>query len=461
MAILSTIIVPHPPLIVPKVGNGQEKLIQNTVDSYHEVAKSVADLAPQTILLFSPHAVAYADYFHIVAGTKIKGDLRQFGDEETVIETSIDEELVEEISQLCEENFFPAGTLGDQAMSMDHGTLVPLTFINQYYTDYQLVICSMSGLSKIEQYRFGMHIAQAIENLSRSTVVIASGDLSHKLKDSGPYNFAEEGPELDRQLTDIMKTGNFMEFLKIDEKLCKLGAECGLGSFIMMSGMLDQKKVTPKFLSYEGPLGVGYAICIFEVEGDDENRNFYDVLIKEKREVIEKLRQSEDEYVKLAREALEQYILTDKLINLPQNLPEEMLNNKAGAFVSIKKEGRLRGCIGTIEPSQENIALEIMYNAISSGTRDSRFQVVRKEELENLVYNVDVLSPEKPVATTEGLDPKRFGIIVTSGNKRGVLLPNLDGVDTVEKQIDIACQKAGILNSEDYRLECFEVVRHT
>ncbi len=459
MAVLSAVIVPHPPLLVPEVGWGQEKLIQETVNSYHEVMKMVARERPETIILISPHAVAYSDYIHIAPGDRRKGSLKQFGDERET-EVLMDEAFAQELCRLCEQMEFPAGTLGEKSRELDHGTQVPLYFLNQYWKEYRLVICSLSGLPREDVYRFGMIVNEAVERLDRRAVVIASGDLSHALKESGPYQFAKEGPELDKCLTDTMKSGNFIEFLEVDEELCRLGAECGLGSFITMAGILDRKEIAPKFLSYEGTFGVGYGVSFFSVLGEDESRNFRDVYLARKSEKIEEIRAGEDIYVNLARRTLEYYVCEERLMPMPDGLPQEMLAEKAGTFVSIKKNGQLRGCIGTIASTQDNMAMEIMYNAISAGTRDPRFSRVTEEELALLVYHVDILSEARPVDNKNELDAKRFGVIVTKGSKRGLLLPNLDGVDTVEQQMEIVCQKAGIGSEEDYFLECFEVVRH-
>lgn len=168
----------------------------------------------------------------------------------------------------------------------------------------------------------------------------------------------------------------------------------------------------------------------------------------------------ENDYVKLARETLEYYVLHDRLMPLPEGLPAEMTEMSAGAFVSIKKHGGLRGCIGTIMATQENIAMEIMYNAISAGMRDPRFPAVTAAELPELVYSVDILSQSEPVGGEEDLDCKKYGVIVSRGHRRGLLLPNLEGVDTVAEQIEIACRKAGINPAGDFRLERFEVIRH-
>ena len=168
----------------------------------------------------------------------------------------------------------------------------------------------------------------------------------------------------------------------------------------------------------------------------------------------------ESAYVKLARETIENYIKQGKIITPPLGLPEEMINQKAGAFVSLKKNDNLRGCIGTFMPTQENIAQEITKNAISAAVDDPRFSPVNFSELEDLSISVDVLSAPEEVKDISQLDPKKYGVIVSSGYKKGLLLPDLEGVDTVEYQIDIAKRKAGIYPGEKVKLYRFEVKRY-
>lgn len=167
----------------------------------------------------------------------------------------------------------------------------------------------------------------------------------------------------------------------------------------------------------------------------------------------------ESAYVRLARETIENYVKQGKIITPPKDLPEEMINQKAGVFVSLKKFGDLRGCIGTFMPTQENIAQEIIKNAISAAIDDPRFSPVTVFELEDLSISVDVLSAPEEVKDTSQLDPKKYGVIVSSGYKKGLLLPDLEGVDTAEYQIDIAKRKAGIYPDEKVKLYRFEVKR--
>lgn len=164
-------------------------------------------------------------------------------------------------------------------------------------------------------------------------------------------------------------------------------------------------------------------------------------------------------FVSLAKEAIERYVLEGKIIEPPQEMTPEM-KKKAGVFVSIKKKGQLRGCIGTYLPAMENIASEIIQNAISAATRDPRFLPVEPSELNELVYSVDVLSEPERISSLKELDPKRYGIIVMSGIRKGLLLPDLEGVDTVKEQIRIASMKAGISPDEDIEIYRFEVKRY-
>ena len=169
-----------------------------------------------------------------------------------------------------------------------------------------------------------------------------------------------------------------------------------------------------------------------------------------------------DKYVSLAKKTIESFIIKSEVYEpVPEDLTEEMASKRAGAFVSIHKHGLLRGCIGTIAPTQENLAIEIVSNAIAASTRDPRFHEIEADEIPNLEINVDVLGEPEPIDSPDKLDVKRYGVIVEKGYRRGLLLPDLEGVDTVEYQIAVAMQKAGIEPDEKgVKLYRFEVVRH-
>ena len=164
--------------------------------------------------------------------------------------------------------------------------------------------------------------------------------------------------------------------------------------------------------------------------------------------------------MRLARASVEHYVRTGRRLEMPEGLPDDMTRRRAGVFVSLHEDGRLRGCIGTIAPVTPCVAQEIIDNGVSASSRDPRFNPVEPEELDKLVYSVDVLEPPERISSPTQLDVKKYGVIVTKGGRRGLLLPNLDGVNSVDEQIAIAKQKAGIAQREEVELERFEVTRH-
>ena len=161
----------------------------------------------------------------------------------------------------------------------------------------------------------------------------------------------------------------------------------------------------------------------------------------------------------LAKHSVEEFVRRRKVLPPPEPLPEEM-SGRAGVFVCIKKEGDLRGCIGTFAPCCDNVATETIKNAISAASQDPRFRPVAEDELGSLSYSVDLLSSPEKVTDLRQLDPRKFGVIVTCGGKRGLLLPDLEGVDSVGEQLRIARLKAGILSDEEIEIYRFTVARY-
>ncbi len=437
MSLSAVFSVPHPPLLVPEVGKGEEKVIQSTFQAMEKVARKIRDIAPDTIIVLSPHAPFFHDRFVLSSNATLSGDLRRFGAPKVALRKEVDLELSTKIYAEAIRKAVPILLSDDTDFYIDHGVLVPLSFVEKGYSDYKLIEISLSSLPLQEHYSFGKCIARAVNDTTQKVVLIASGDLSHRLTLDGPYGFSESGPVFDEILTGLLKESRLDEIMEIDPSLSESAAECGLRSFVIMAGVLSGQHYKTDFMSYEGPFGVGYAVCGFEPDNTWE-----------------------DAYVALARKSLEHYVRTGKVLDRPAGLPDDLIKNAAGVFVSLKKDGRLRGCIGTISAVTECIADEIIGNAVESGAQDPRFPPVEEVELPDLVYSVDVLGKPEPVKDTSELDPVRYGVIVSHGFRRGLLLPNLEGVDTVEDQLAIALQKAGISPSVKYSIERFEVIRH-
>jgi AmmeMemoRadiSam system protein A len=463
MSILLAYMVPHPPLIIPEIGRGEEKKIETTRAAYVRAAKEIVSLDPETIILTSPHSVMYRDYFHISPGECALGSFAQFRAAEVRFSVDYDTELVREISGLAEKEDFPAGCDGERDPALDHGTMVPLYFIRQAYEGRPLpkiVRIGLSGLPLEDHYRLGQIISDAVCRTGRRAVFVASGDLSHKLKECGPYGFSPEGPEYDGRIMDVCGRAAFGELFDFDETFCEKAAECGHRSFMIMAGAFDGFSVSAEVFSHEDVTGVGYGICAFHPGETDTARRFLDLRKEKEEKRLAERRAGCDPWVRLAWESVESYVLTRRVLPVPSGLPEALLRTRAGAFVSVHKQGQLRGCIGTVAPTKASLAEEIIANAVSASSRDPRFDPIRPDELPYLEISVDVLGEPERINSKAELDVKRYGVIVTKGIRRGLLLPDLDGVDTVEEQISIARRKAGIGPEEKVSLERFEVVRH-
>ena len=438
---ISAYVMPHPPAAVEEVGYRDLDGMRATLDAYSKASKMIKEDGPETIVVISPHAPMYSDGFYIADGDNCRGDLSQFGAPSACLEFNYDTELRDEVCKLCDIEGILYGLGKKDNENMDHGTMVPLLFITKEHRDFKLLRVSPTYLDSDVLLKMGKIIERAAAHVGRKITILASADLSHKLKDDGPYGYVEDGPVFDSKITEAMKTLDVEAICKLmdDHDFLDRAGQCGTPSITMMAGAIRDYKVTPDFLSYEGPFGVGYAICAYKCE---------------------------DECVRLAKKVLETYISTGTQIKSYSEAfndctaPDFMANDQAGVFVCIKKHGELRGCIGTFLPTTDCVEQEICRLAIDSGTKDPRFSPVAEDELIDLEYTVDILSAPEP-AGFEDLDVKRYGVIVTNGYRRGLLLPDLEGVDTIEYQLAIALQKAGIRPEEGFDIERFTVERHT
>lgn len=455
MGIVAAYAVPHPPLIVPAVGGGQERAVAATIASMEEVARRVAAHDPDLVIVVSPHAPAFRDGFFISQSPTEQGSMATFGQPRETLAIHIDQEFSQTVIQRLRQRGIPMVPAPPDAQALDHGAFVPLHFLaGTLDLDAMAVVrLGLSGLPAADHEAVGRALAATARDLNRRTVLVASGDWSHKLLPEGPYGFAPEGPQFDRMLADLFMEGDLQKLFSLDDDLCENAAECGLRSFQIMAGALHGDAFESELLSYEGPFGVGYGVAAFEVTPSADSST---------QEVIAEAKATgSDPLVALARTTVESHVRTGRTPTPPQDFPREYLKREAGVFVSLHEHGRLRGCIGTIQATRDCIADEVIANAVSACSADPRFDAVTEDELDFLSYSVDVLSPAEPVSALTQLDPKHYGVIVTRGFRRGLLLPDLPSVSTVSEQLAIAKQKAGIGAAEDCKVERFEVIRHS
>ena len=315
----------------------------------------------------------------------------------------------------------------------EHSIEVQLPFIQYFRPDVKFVPILLSHTNAAVYRSIGVAIARAIKDSGKEVVIVASGDMNH-------YESQKITHTKDRQaIESILKleAGELLERIQeFNISMCGYGTAACLIYAAKEFGMVKTELVkyqTSGDITHDFSAVVGYAGILFK--GVNESAP-----------------------VKLARETVESFITRGEIPH-PKNIPLEM-KGKAGVFVSLHKGDELRGCIGTIEPDEENIAQEIIRNAVHSATRDPRFNPVIADELPQLEYSVDILTEPEPVNSEKELDPKKYGAIVEAGWRRGLLLPDLEGVDTVKRQLEICRMKAGIGPEEPVKLYRFEVKRY-
>jgi AmmeMemoRadiSam system protein B/AmmeMemoRadiSam system protein A len=316
----------------------------------------------------------------------------------------------------------------------EHSIEVQLPFLQHFKKDVKIVPIVLSHASGTVYKEIGTEIAEVLNGLERNVVILASSDMTH-------YEAEEEARRKDHAAVDaILHLDEDLLLERIAEQnitMCGYGPAVALISAAKALGSRQGRLVryqTSGEASQDYSSVVGYAGIIIP------------------KQIMSPL-------VKLAHEAIDAYVREGRIIESPAVLTPEM-KQQAGVFVSIHKGGELRGCIGTFEASRHSVADEIIVNAISAATRDPRFDPVREDELQELDISVDVLTEPEEIESKEQLDPKKYGAIVQRGIRRGLLLPDLEGVDTAEQQIDICRRKADIEPDEKIRLYRFEVKRY-
>lgn len=463
MSIEAGIMVPHPPISIPAVGHGDEKKMMRTIKSYQRAARMIAGIRPDTIVILSPHSMLYFDYFHISPGEGAGGSMAEFQAEDVKFSVRYDTELVQEIEKIAQVSGLAAGTQGEKEPALDHGTMVPLWFLQEAYKgnfgSVRFVRVGLSAQSFQEHYRLGMVIRQAAINLGRRVAVVASGDLSHRIQADSPCGFHADGAAYDKRIMQAMEKADFGELFAFKEKFCENAAECGHRAFLILAGCFDGMTLTAEKYSYEAPFGVGYGVCTYLPKGKSERRAFFEQQQGIQARKLQERKEKEDEALKLARLALENLIVREEKISVPAGTSAELTERRAGVFVSIYRNGRLRGCVGSIDPTG-NIAEEIIRSAQCAATRDTRFMPVQPNELDELRYCVDILSQPEEISGEEALDAEKYGVIISRGFKKGLLLPKLEGIDTVEQQMAAVREKAGIGAKDRVKMQRFTVERH-
>jgi AmmeMemoRadiSam system protein A len=432
-------IAPHPPIMVPEVGRDSIGGVVDSIAAMGELTRRLIESGAESAVLISPHAPLETDSFVAYNGPEVYGDFSGFRAPGTCFTAKVDDQLLEAIKLVAASESYSVTTLPGH--DLDHGIAVPLHFLIQNGWHGRVVSLGYTFLSNEDHLRFGSCIARAINHVGRRVAFIASGDLSHRLKPQAPAGYDPNAHFFDEQVVDALRANAPQRIIEIDHGLRKLAGECGYRSMLVAIGATSDLPLTCEVLSYEAPFGVGYLVAQLTNQSAAGDKDQLDP-------------------PSLARKAVETFIRSGKVLPVSQ-MTSGPLGSHAPCFVSIKTlNGELRGCIGTIEPAKETLAEEIVANAISAAMNDPRFEPVTELELSQLRFSVDVLFPPEET-TIEQLDPSVYGVIVEDENElcRGLLLPDIPGVDTAEQQVEIAARKGGIALGEPVSLFRFKVER--
>jgi AmmeMemoRadiSam system protein A/AmmeMemoRadiSam system protein B len=482
-------IAPHPPIMVPEVGREAIADVRCSTDAMAALTERVIRTGAETIVLISPHAPLQHAAFIAYDGPQLHADFAKFGAPTATVHAELDEGLLQEITRTAAAQEFEVVRIrGD----LDHGTAVPLYFLQRHGWHGRVIALGYSFLSNEEHIRFGNSIRSAIETVGRPVAFIASGDLSHRLKRDAPAGYNPQAHLFDEEIVDAIRSNSTSRIVTIDQELRRAAGECGYRSMLVAIGVAQELSSGCEVISYEAPFGVGYMVAQLVSKTPKTSNKIargtdrfgappvehvsHDSSEPAERAIAEEsypLVTASGSVPALARLTVETFIATNTIISRPDPPADaggtdksadqlEILSTRAACFVSIKtRDGELRGCIGTIEPEKNTLAEELIANAISAASRDPRFPPVRADELPNLKYSVDVLS-QPELVRLEDLDPNIYGVIVEdkTGGRRGLLLPNLAGIDTAAKQVEIASRKAGIPVGAEVNLWRFRAERY-
>ena len=452
-AIVFSGIAPHPPIMVPEVGGAASAEVRGSITAMAELTRRIIRSGAETVVLISPHAPLDARAFVAYHSPRLYGDFANFRAANACVEFPLDEEMLEAITTSAAKQNYEVMKLVDY--SLDHGCAVPLYFLDRNGWRGRVVTLGYSFLANDDHLEFGSCIRTAADAVGRPVAFIASGDLSHRLKPEAPAGYSPAAQRFDNEVVDAIYNNSPDRIIDIDQELRHSAGECGYRSMLVALGATRELPLACEVLNYEAPFGVGYLVAqltrakVPKHEGVDHRS----LAAEDDFEIS-------GELPALARLAIETFVRTGNQIAVPEKA-FALLSARAACFVSIKTHaGDLRGCIGTIEPRKQNLGEELIANAINAASRDPRFDPVSASELPDLRYSVDILAAPEP-ATFADLNPKVYGVIVEdeSGTRRGLLLPDIAGVDTAQQQVEIAARKAGIPPGTPLKLSRFRVDR--
>jgi AmmeMemoRadiSam system protein A len=436
----------HAPIVIPRIAGTRADECARTTAAMREVASRLCAHEPDVLVLISPHTPRDPKRFGVSRAAWLEGDFGRFGLSEVGVRMRGAPEAAEAVAEAAAKRdlatWSPSGT------QLDHGALVPMTFLVEAgYTGKVLLIALPYPDTGLEP-TMGHAIADAARTLDQRFVVLASGDMSHRLTPGAPAGFHPRAKRFDQRFVELLTQGELGEATRLAGELRELAAEDVVDSCAVAAAAVGFDATGHRVFAYEGPFGVGYCeALLYEGEAPaTTDATATRARTEPPRELLE-----------VARDAIDARLRGARFVAPRLAAPWD---RSRGVFVTLRdSEGSLRGCIGHLEPQRDSLADEVAGCAVAAALHDSRFPRVEREELDDLRIEISLLSAAEPVHALSELDPRRYGVIVSRGDRRGVLLPEIEGVSTPREQVSIASKKAGIGPEEHVTLERFEVVK--
>ena len=411
-------LVAHPPILLSEVGGAQSERVRATADAMRQLDGILSRVDAALAVVVSPHSPSSMTSLPVRRAAHAAGDLSRFRAPQVRVEAQVDVALAAALVVDGQRAGF-ALTWAEET-ELDHGVVVPLHSLARTMVNKRCIFLGVSGWPLPRFVEFGAWLQRRLQD--RPAILIASGDLSHRLTPDAPYGFRPEGPVFDRLVIEALRARAWEQIEALDPDLVEEAGECGLRPLAILLGAGRAANLNSEVLSYEGPFGVGYPVVAFTASVTP----------------IVTL-----DVQALGRQAIDTYLRTRRLIEPPEPIPVE-LQAPSAVFVTLRKDGELRGCVGSVRPTEATAAHELIRYAVASAVRDPRFDPVRLEEVSALTIKVQLLDPPEPVTDIAGLDPHTYGVIVRHRDRQALLLPDIEGIDTPEQQVFAACQKAGI-----------------
>lgn len=423
----------HAPIVVPPIGGARASLCQATTRAMRAVADAVVSSQPDVLVLVSPHAPRQPRAFGVCHEPALRGDFARFGHAEERVAVPGAPDAARAVAEACARVDVAVASVGGD--ELDHGALVPLWFLVEAGHRGPTLLVALPYPDEDLEVRFGRTLATAAAARGERWSIVASGDMSHRLVPGAPAGHHPRAKLFDEAFVAALRRGDLLAATRPDAELRALAGEDVVQSTTVAAAAVGFDAHGLDVRAYEGPFGVGYCEAILHATRE--------------------ARVGDAQLLAIARKAIEHAL--DGREYRPPTLAGDA-NAPHATFVTLRRpDGELRGCIGRTEPAFATLAEEVASSAVSAATRDPRFPPVGRDELAELAIEISVLEPPQRITGVSALDPSRYGVVVSSGKRRGVLLPGIEGVDTVEQQLAIVRRKAGIAPDEPITVERFTV----